>query len=222
MRDKGYIRFVIMSMTHFIPAEFRTLIFDLGGVIVNLAPKRTLEEFAKLSGKSINDVLQIHTTHLAFHAYETGRIGDAEFRNAVRTMFQVRANDDQIDRCWNAMLLDIPAEKLKMLTRLKRHFTTIALSNTNSIHLSYINEVILKGQLLDDYFHHAHYSHDIGLRKPDIDIYKFVLETHQITPGQSLFLDDNTDNIAAAKAVGMEALLIEHPDQVFDLFRNYA
>lgn len=199
-----------------------TLIFDLGGVIVDLAPDRTLSEFAKLSGKPINEVLQLHATHPAFHAYETGRMGEAEFRDAVRAMFQANASDPEIDRCWNAMLIGIPDKKLEMLTRLKKYFTTMALSNTNSIHLKYINEVILNGQSLDDYFDHAYYSHDIGLRKPDHEIYEFVLKTHRITPDKAFFLDDNADNIAAAKSVGMQALLIEHPDKVIDLFRNYA
>lgn len=199
-----------------------TLIFDLGGVIVDLAPDRTLSEFAKLSGKPMNEVLQLHATHPAFHAYETGRIGETEFRDAVRAMFQANASDQEIDRCWNAMLIGIPDKKLEMLTLLKKYFTTMALSNTNSIHLKYINEVILEGQSLDDYFHHAYYSHTLGLRKPDRGIYEFVLKTHRITPDKAFFLDDNADNIAAAKSVGVEALLIEHPDKVIDLFRNYA
>lgn len=202
--------------------SIKTLIFDLGGVIVDLAPERTLEAFAKLSGKPAGEVLKINATNQAFHAFETGQISAMDFRNAVRNTLNVQAGDAEIDRCWNAMLLGIPDSKLDMLLRLKKYFTTIALSNTNSIHLSYINEVILKGQRLDDYFHRAHYSHDLGLRKPDPAIYELVLQKHQLSPERTFFLDDNADNIAAATGVGMQAVLIRHPDEVIELFRNYA
>ncbi len=205
-----------------IPDRINTLIFDLGGVIVDLAPERTLTEFAALANKPVTEILAVYTAHPCFYAYETGRIGEDEFRNAVRTMFNLNASDAEIDRCWNAMLTGIPPEKLTMLTRLKKHFTILVLSNTNSIHLAYINEIILNGQVLDTYVHRAHYSHQIGMRKPDREIFEYVLNAHSLTPEQTLFLDDNADNISAAKSLGMEALLIEHPSRVIELFENYA
>ncbi len=205
-----------------IPDRINTLIFDLGGVIVDLEPKRTLTEFALLANKPVTEILELYRIHSSFHAYETGRIGEEEFRNSIRIMFNLQASNSEIDRCWNAMLIDIPAEKLAMLSRLKNHFTTLVLSNTNSIHLEYINKIILKGELLDAYVHHAHYSHQLGMRKPDREIYEYVLNAHSLLPEQTLFLDDTSDNILAAKALGIEALLIEHPARVIDLFKNYA
>lgn len=215
----GYFR-PIATVCHVF--NINTLIFDLGGVIVDLDLERTLKEFVNLSGLPEKDVVDIYVRHPAFQAYETGKIGEETFRDAIREMFNVHSTDAEINRCWNAMLLGIPDRKLDMLTRLKKHFTTIALSNTNSIHLSYLNEVILKGQRLGDYFHHAHYSHELGLRKPDPAIYEVVLQKHQLSPEKAFFLDDNADNIAAAKGVGMQAVLIRHPDEVIELFRNYA
>jgi glucose-1-phosphatase len=204
-----------------IPERTTTLIFDLGGVIVDLAPERTLHAFATLAQKPIEEVVRIHTRHAAFYAYETGKIDAQEFRDAIRTLFELNASDPEIDRCWNAMLLGIPPAKLAMLTALKKHFTTIALSNTNSIHLTYINDVILTGVPLDTFFHHAHYSHHMGMRKPEQEIYKYVLKAHSLLPEQTFFLDDNADNMNAAAAVGMKGLLIEHPDRVTELFKDY-
>lgn len=211
-----------MRFVNSIPDHVHTLIFDLGGVIVDLAPERTLHAFSDLAQKPVEEIVKLYTIHSSFHGYETGKIGEEEFRNAVRKMFNVEADDSEIDRCWNAMLVRIPPEKLSLLSRLKNHFTILALSNTNSIHLSYINEVMLKGEALDSWFHQAHYSHRIGMRKPDREIYQYVLNAHSLRPEQTLFLDDNLDNITAAKALGIEALLIEHPDRVLDLFKNYA
>jgi putative hydrolase of the HAD superfamily len=205
-----------------IPDRINTIIFDLGGVIVDLAPENTLTEFATLANKPVTEILEIYSVNALFPAYETGRIGAEEFRNSVRSIFNIEVSDGEIDRCWNAMLVGIPPEKLTMLTRLKKHFATLVLSNTNSIHLAHINEVILKGQLLDAYVHQAYYSHLVGMRKPDRDIFEYVLNVHSLVPEQTLFLDDNADNIRAAKALGIEALLIEYPSRVIELFKNYA
>lgn len=208
-------------MSH-IPDHITTLIFDLGGVIVDLEPERTLTTFATLANRSVNEITAMYTMHPCFYAFETGRVGEEEFRSEVREIFKINANDTEIDRCWNAMLLGIPSEKLTMLTRLKKQFTTLILSNTNSIHLSYINEVILKGQSLGAYVHHAHYSHRLGMRKPEREIFEYVLNAHSLIPDQTFFMDDNADNINAAKALGLSAMLIEHPERVTDLYKNYA
>lgn len=205
-----------------IPDRINTIIFDLGGVIVDLAPENTLTEFATLANKPLTEILEIYSVNALFPAYETGRIGAEEFRNSIRALFNLEVSDAEIDRCWNAMLVGIPPEKLTMLTRLKNHFTTLVLSNTNSIHLTYLNEVILNGQVLDAYVHRAYYSHMVGMRKPDQEIYEYVLNTHSLIPEETLFLDDNADNIQAAKTLGIEALLIEHPSRVIELFKNYA
>lgn len=202
--------------------HINTLIFDLGGVIVDLAPERTLNEFALLANKPVGDILELYATHACFPAFETGRIREEDFRNSIRSIFNLTVSDAEIDHCWNAMLLEIPPEKLTMLTKLKKHFTTLILSNTNSIHLTYINEVILKGQVLDTYVQHAYYSHKLGMRKPDHEIFEYVLNAHSLVPEQTLFMDDNPDNIKAAKALGIEALLIERPLQIIDLFKHYA
>lgn len=204
-----------------IPERTTTIIFDLGGVIVDLAPERTLHAFSELAQKPVAEILKIYVRHAAFYAYETGKIGDEEFRDSVREIFKINSSDQEIDRCWNAMLLGIPPEKLTLLTRLKNHFTTLALSNTNAIHLSFINNRILKGDDLNTYFHHAHYSHEIGMRKPEQDIYRYVLDAHQLTPEHTFFLDDNLDNINAANAVKIKTLLIDNPEKVIELFKNY-
>ena len=107
-----------------LPDRITTLIFDLGGVIVDLAPEQTLHAFASLANKPVEEIVRIYTRHAAFYAYETGKINAAEFRESIRTLFEIHATDQEIDRCWNAMLLGIPQEKLTMLTKLKKHFTT--------------------------------------------------------------------------------------------------
>lgn len=209
-----------MSTATHIPGNVTTVMFDLGGVIVDLAPHDTLHAFAELSGKPMDEILRAYHHEPAFHAYETGRIGDDEFRDRVREVFSIQADDAAIDRCWNAMLKGIPAQQLAMLRRLKRHFTTLALSNTNAIHLAYINNQVLRGSL-DTYFNHAYYSHVIGLRKPDTAIYQYVLKKHALLPQQVLFLDDSLPNIECAKKLGLETMLVSSLASVTDLFNAY-
>jgi glucose-1-phosphatase len=167
----------------FNPTGITTLVFDLGGVIIDLAPERTVEAFVKLSGKQPTEVAQAYSKHPMFFDLETGKTDEATFRHAVREVFRVQAEDAEIDGCWNAMLVDLPPQRLTMLNMLKKHFKVLALSNTNSIHIRYVNDVLLQGERLDDYFHHAHYSHHMNMRKPNADIYEQMLKTHHLTEG---------------------------------------
>lgn len=205
-----------------IPKGITALVFDLGGVIVDLAPTRTVEAFVKLSGRKVEEVMQVYLTHQAFLDFEMGKTDESYFRNAVRDTFALHADDTSIDFCWNAMLIGLPTQKLRMLDALKKDFNVLALSNTNSIHIRYVNDVLLNGGKLDDYFHHAHYSHDLGMRKPNADIFEYILNAHQLTPSEVFFMDDNVDNIATAKTLGIQTQRIEHPDQVIELFKQYA
>lgn len=205
-----------------IPNGVTTLVFDLGGVIVDLAPERTVEAFVKLSGRKVDEIMQAYLTHPAFFDFEMGKTEEAIFRNAVRDTFAFQADDASIDYCWNAMLVELPQHKLTMLNALKKDFKVLALSNTNSIHIRYVNDVLLKGGNLDDYFHYAHYSHDLGMRKPNRDIFEHILKLHQLTATEVFFMDDNVDNIATANALGIQTQRIENPRQVVELFKQYA
>lgn len=204
-----------------LPSGINTIIFDLGGVLVDLSPKRTAEAFAALAGISALDVFQAYTSNAEFNAYEKGEINDPEFRNFIRRIFSVNASDSQIDQCWNAMLLTLPTTKLTLLETLKGHFNTVVLSNTNAIHLKYIEHVMLNGRTLDSFFHKAYYSHKVRMRKPDPIIYTHLLEDNNLASGKAVFLDDNIENIEAAKLLGIQTIHITHPDLVFDLFKKY-
>jgi glucose-1-phosphatase len=199
------------------PGTVNAVIFDLGGVIVDLAVDKTVKAFAALSGVAPAQVLEAYIKHPGFFAYEKGLITDAEFRQILRELFSIQVSDAQLDEAWNAMLVNLPKEKLQWLTNLKSKVKVYALSNTNAIHIKYVNEVMLQGEPLDSYFHRCYYSHHVNMRKPDLEIYEHVLNHNGLVSHETLFLDDNPDNIKAAKRLGIQAVQVNHPNEVYTL-----
>jgi FMN phosphatase YigB (HAD superfamily) len=200
----------------------KNLLFDLGGVILDLSVAHTLKSFSELSGISQPEVHKIFTTSPGFNEYEKGAMGDQAFRDYIRDIYKVNASDEAIDSCWNAMLRGIPIVKLKLLQQLKEQYAVLLLSNTNEIHLSYINNVMLPGitteRSLDVYFHKAYYSHRMLKRKPDPEIFEQVLEENRLAAEETLFLDDNASNIKGAASVGIKTVHVTSPDLILDYF----
>jgi len=203
------------------PAGIKNIIFDLGGVIINLSVEKTHQAFAELSGKSVEEIKSIVHHGMFFHAYEKGLITDADFRSHLRESLNLQVSDAQLDAAWNAMLLDIPMERIELLIRLKQKFAIYLLSNTNNIHLQCFNGIVndLTGHpAIDHYFHRAYYSHLLKLSKPDVAIYKHVLSQNNLIAESTIFLDDNKDNLAGANKVGIQTFHVQHPDLIFSLF----
>ncbi len=121
----------------------KNLVFDLGGVILDLSVPDTLHSFARVSGIDLPQVKKLFVESEGFLQYEKGEIGDDEFRDFVRRLYAIEASDEELDRCWNAMLLGIPVQKLDLLLQLKEKYSVYLLSNTNTIHLDYIEQKIL-------------------------------------------------------------------------------
>ncbi|MGE0589491.1 MAG: HAD family hydrolase [Cyclobacteriaceae bacterium] len=201
--------------------KFENVIFDLGGVIINLDEQLTVNAFAELSDLTADEIkgkiLQFET----YKEFEKGKISDADLRNAIRHEFQVKGSDGEFDRCFNAMLLDIPKQKLELLTNLKLTHRIFLLSNTNSIHFKRFNEIMketVNADRIDGYFHRAYYSHLMGMRKPDVEIFETVLSDHGLDPSRTLFIDDNKINLEGASKLGIHTHHLVQPNHLFDLF----
>lgn len=200
----------------------KNLIFDLGGVILDLSVDHTLASFAGLSGIPKEKVHELYYNTAGFLDYEKGAMDDASFRNFIRETYCISCSDEEIDRSWNAMLRGIPAVKLDLLMRLQKEFNVFLLSNTNAIHIQHINEVMLpqgdKKRVLDSYFHKAYYSHRMGKRKPDADIFEQVIEENRLVPEQTLFLDDYDVNVEGARSVGIKTVHVTSPNLILEYF----
>ena len=204
-------------------SSINNIIFDLGGVILDLDVPATVRAFGKLSGIPAEKAKKIFARSPEFQTFEKGLINEGAFRNFIRKAYAISATDDAIDDCWNAMLLGLPVSKVNLIQQLRKRHKVYLLSNTNSIHLRFINNVIVKNLTGDDaidvFFDQAYYSHKMGMRKPDAEIYEKVLSENNLNPEETLFLDDNISNVEGANALGIKTVYVTSTDMLFDVFQ---
>lgn len=205
--------------------SIKNLIFDLGGVIIDLSVDHTLQAFTRLSGFEKQRIDELYVSEQQFLDYEMGLISDEAFRKFVTGCYSLSCSDDELDTSWNAMIRGLPLIKLQLLERLKEKYNVFLLSNTNSIHIQYINSIVLPatlndGRILDDYFHRAYYSHIMKKRKPNSDIFEEVLRESGLKAEETLFLDDNAANIEGARKVGIMTLHVVTPDLILEYFHE--
>ncbi len=201
----------------------KNIIFDLGGVIIDLDVEKTKEAFASLSQKSVSEVHLLFENSPVFLQYEKGLLNDREFRISVRNLLQIKASDLEIDVAWNAMLGEIPSSRIRLLESLREDYQLYLLSNTNNIHLICFNEIVKStcgSSSLDPYFDKAYYSHLVKMRKPDAEIYALVLEENNLPAHETLFLDDNVSNLEGAAQLGIQTFHVHNPDMIFSLFHE--
>jgi glucose-1-phosphatase len=202
----------------------KNIIFDLGGVILDLSVDHTLQSFSDLSGLKKNEVEKIFHSTPEFLLYEKGGMTDNEFRDFVRQVYKINAPDSALDTSWNAMLRAMPLDKLALLDKLKTKYNVFLLSNTNNIHLDYINKVMMPAvsgdRVLDDYFHRAYYSHLMFMRKPDAEIFERVLNDNGLEAAETLFLDDNASNVVGAASVGIQTVHVTSPNLMLEYFNE--
>jgi glucose-1-phosphatase len=199
----------------------RNIIFDLGGVILNLDTDKTYHQFSALSGRSLLQLKSEVSQASFFNDYEKGLMTDTEFRESLNLFLQTQLEDDQLDEAWNAMLLDLPLARIDLLKKVGSTYRIFLLSNTNNIHLQCFNKIIepLHGiSSLDALFEKAYYSHLVKMRKPNTEIYQYVLEQNDLVANETLFLDDNLANLQGAELVGISTFHVTHPDLIFSLF----
>jgi glucose-1-phosphatase len=204
-----------------IQPEIKNIIFDLGGVILNLDVDRTYQEFSRLSGQSVPHLKSAAAASHFFDDFERGALGDDEFRREVRAFLKTQVDDEAIDHAWNVMLLDLPPARIELLKKVGSQFRIFLLSNTNNIHFQCFTKIIEEGthiSSLDPLFEKAYYSHLIKMRKPDEEIYSHVLHENHLWASETLFLDDNLANLQGAATVGIRTFHVQHPDLIFSLF----
>jgi putative hydrolase of the HAD superfamily len=198
------------------------IIFDLGGVILNINYQLTYNAFAELGVKDFTSLYNQFTLSNLFGDLETGKIGKEDFLAAMQQHTAEGTTDQQITDAWNAMLLDFPLRRLQILQQLRQHYGLYLLSNTNAIHMEAFNNILQQSRSipsLADFFDKVYYSHLIGLRKPEKEAYQLVLEENGLQPSETLFIDDTLPNIEGAKLVGLETIHLVPPKTIADIFR---
>lgn len=194
----------------------KNLLFDLGGVIMNIRRQNCEEAFLKLGMADIGDFLGDYGQTGPFAALEEGAIGEADFRDEVRRHIPHPVTDKEIDDAFNKFLVGIPLKRLEKLRELRGRYGIYLLSNTNPIMWkSFIAESFRQeGMEIDDYFDGIVTSFEAKCYKPEPEIFDYVVKRLGIAPEETLFFDDSQANVDAALKLGFNARLVP-PDKEF-------
>ena len=201
-------------------AVIKNIIFDLGGVLLNIDYNKTFTAFKALGVENIEQMYGQHHASELFEKLETGKIREEDFYATVKKYIPREVSDEQVEEAWDAMILDLRMESLQALEALTKNHRLFLLSNTNSIHMKRLLQVIARDTgkaSLDGYFSRSWYSHFIGLRKPGKAIYEFVLQEENLKEEETFFIDDTEENITTAKEMGIKTHLLLPGERIENL-----
>lgn len=201
----------------------RNIIFDFGGVILDIDPIQTLNQLKNLGVKDLDIFQSPEFQHEVMGKFERGVLTPEVFRDKVRYFIKKNLSDQDIDDAWNALLLDIPKERIAVLEEVKKHYPIYLLSNSNEIHYDmYLRDLQLRFgyREFDQLFTKAYFSFDLHLSKPNPEVFEFVMYQHKLEPEETLFIDDTAEHIESAKKLGIRTYHLQQPVRVRDLFTN--
>lgn len=203
--------------------KIKNIIFDLGGVILDIDESMTLNELKKLGVDGLN-LLNSNEFKALDERFERGIISAQTFRKQAKSLLgRPDMSNPDLDYLWNSMLLDIPRERIQALEEIKKHYRIFLMSNTNEIHYDlYVRDLQLRFgyKQFDDLFNKSFFSFDIHLMKPDPLFFEFVLDNQMMKPNETLFIDDTKANIEVAQELGLHTYLIGREELVRKLFVN--
>jgi len=200
-------------------SNIKNILFDLGGVILDINIHATLKGFYDLGFPS--ELMQYPESMSTdvFFKYQTGKLSTEEFRDAIRISAGVEMSDQDFDEAWNAMLVRIPKERTELLKRLSERYALYLLSNTSALHVEVFEPMYLEaaGKSIHEVFVKVYYSHEIGWHKPDLGAWEHVINDAGIKAEETLFLDDSIQNIKASQELGFQAIHIHERTNLLNL-----
>lgn len=200
--------------------NIKNIIFDLGGVFMDIDFSRTEQAFVNLGVANFNELFTQHHASPLFEDLETGKVSPEEFYEFFRTEAKINLTDEQIKNAWNALLINFPAERLEWLEQIKQRYNIYLFSNTNQIHYDAFMDIFRNETGMEDfnqYFIKAYYSQTLGLSKPYKEAYLKIIEEQNLIAVETLFIDDTPKNITGAKEAGLQVILLSPPLTVLDL-----
>ncbi len=192
-----------------------TMIFDFGDVFINLNKETSIEEFKKLGLDGPNEDLLAHND-----LFEKGKITEIQFINCFLKHIP-DASIEEIIKAWNSVIGDFPLYRLEFLQLLSSRYRLFLLTNTDSIHISRFEHKVGMSFYTDFYhcFEKVYYSYEMGMRKPDAEIFNTIIRKHDLSPKRTLFVDDKKVNTDVAASLGLHVWNLEvGKEDVVDLF----
>ena len=204
-------------------AKIKNIIFDLGGVILDIDETIVYKELEKL-GINTSELARSKEFIEIMSKFDTGIYTAPTFRKKMKALIgQGKMTDKRFDAIWDAMLLDIPRERIEAIEKIKKHYKIFLMSNTNVIHYDlYVRDLQLRFGYneFDELFNKSYFSFAEHLEKPDPRFFELILDHEGLLPEETLFIDDSKKNIEAAQALGIRTYHIRRDELVRNLFEN--
>lgn len=197
------------------------IVFDLGGVILDLDIDRTYRAFAELGNMTRDGVRNLANQEF-FKLYETGAIDDPTFRAHLREELEFKGPEEILDEAWNAMLGPIAKSKFELLELLSFKYRLFLMSNTNEIHMKRILRIadhISPEKGFYKYFDQVFLSNEVGERKPNAAFYEHLMANAGLIPNKTFFIDDLQENIGTAKSLGWKGHHLQPDESIVELLK---
>ncbi len=203
--------------------HIKAIVLDFGAVLININYQLTIDAFKQLGITNFDALYSKAQQTNLFNDLETGVISDLHFYNGIRTLSNTKLSNAQIQNAWNAMLIDLPKHRIDFVYALRQRYNVYLLSNTNCIHEQAFMQHI-RATIGQDYFYGAFnkifYSHEIGLRKPNSNVYEYVQKHIDVNANQILFVDDSPQHIQGALQYGWNAHYLINTEEVTQVLSN--
>lgn len=201
--------------------EITAIIFDLGGVLLNIDYNAPVRAFAEFGVTGFDTFYSKAKQSRLFDDFETGKISPSEFRNAIRKQTGLTINDEDFDHAWNSILLDLPAERIELLRTLRKQVPVFLLSNTNEIHVRAFEAGLVRvfgSNVFKEVFHRHYYSCRMNARKPDAGCFLQVVRENNLNPEKTLFIDDSPQHVEGARKAGLQSIHLK--SDIISLFND--
>ncbi len=203
--------------------DYSAIIFDLGGVIINLDYQATVREFKKLGLTNFDSVFSKAQQAELADKFERGEISPDDFFNEVKRLGELDSSRLELELAWNAMLLDFPIQRLELIEQIGKELPVFLLSNTNLTHTLAYNKILedtTGRQNLNPWFQKVYLSYEVGKRKPEARIFQQVIDENGLDPATTLFIDDSPQHIIGAREVGLQAHHLTDEQDIRSLFHH--
>ena len=199
------------------------IIFDFGGVICNIDFKLSEMKFRNLGFKGFNPSYSVEDGEDVFRRIEGGKITVPEFISVLKKQLHPGVTDEAVLDAWNAMMLDIPAARVKLLEEVRKSYRIFILSNSNEVHYNKFLGDFIKNyrySSFTDIFEKTWFSFQIHLQKPSREIFEYVIRDGKLNPPQTLFIDDSIQHVEAASQAGLRSYQLKAYEEIQDLFKE--
>ena len=204
-------------------SKIKNIIFDLGGVILDIDENVVYQELEKM-GINVSELAHSKEFINIMSKFDSGIYTAATFRKKTKSLLGLeKMTDQKFDSIWNAMLLDIPRERIEAIEKVKKHYKIFLMSNSNVIHYDlYVRDLQLRFGYneFDELFNKSYFSFAEHLEKPDPRFFELILDHEGLQPEETLFIDDTEKNIKVAKSLGINTYHIRRDELVRNLFEN--